>query len=141
MEQQISRRPAGKGAAALATAMVAASCTSGTRAHRARRQALVEAVLYDLVFTGWTMDIPDPDELVTFAVSPRGGTQAFYTGYANPRLAAAQRRALRSWRERRAAPSIRRPISAPASPLTTRTTTPTMPHGEVGSSSEAPIAL
>ena len=48
-----------------------------------------QALQYDMLFTGWTMDIPDPDELVTFAVSPKGGTQSFYTGYANPRLAAA----------------------------------------------------
>lgn len=48
-----------------------------------------EALQYDMIFTGWTMDIPDPDELVTFAVSPKGGTQSFYTGYNNPKLAAA----------------------------------------------------
>jgi peptide/nickel transport system substrate-binding protein len=46
------------------------------------------ALSYDMMFTGWTMDIPDPDELVTFAVSPKGGTQSFYTGYTKPALAA-----------------------------------------------------
>lgn len=48
-----------------------------------------QALKYDMMFTGWTMDIPDPDELVTFAVSPKGGTQSFYTGYTSPKLAAA----------------------------------------------------
>jgi peptide/nickel transport system substrate-binding protein len=32
----------------------------------------------------WTMDIADPDELVTFAVDPGGGAFSFYTEYANP---------------------------------------------------------
>src|SRR5436305_1415533 len=39
---------------------------------------------YQLAFAYWTMDIADPDELVTFAVDPAGGAQSFYTGYANP---------------------------------------------------------
>ncbi len=55
-----------------------------------------QALQYDMLFTGWTMDIPDPDELVTFAVSPKGGTQAFYTGYTNPGLATAASQAART---------------------------------------------
>ncbi|MGH3083083.1 MAG: ABC transporter substrate-binding protein [Gaiellaceae bacterium] len=39
---------------------------------------------YQLVFNYWTMDIADPDELVTFAVDPKGGANSFFTGYRNP---------------------------------------------------------
>jgi peptide/nickel transport system substrate-binding protein len=39
---------------------------------------------YQLAFSYWTMDIADPDELVTFAVDPAGGASSFYTGYDNP---------------------------------------------------------
>jgi peptide/nickel transport system substrate-binding protein len=39
---------------------------------------------YQLAFSYWTMDIADPDELVTFAVDPAGGASSFYTGYSNP---------------------------------------------------------
>jgi peptide/nickel transport system substrate-binding protein len=38
---------------------------------------------YQLGTSYWTMDIADPDELVTFAVDPAGGAQQFYTGYHN----------------------------------------------------------
>ena len=39
---------------------------------------------YQITSTGWTMDISDPDELMTFALSPvEGGTNSFYTGYNN----------------------------------------------------------
>ena len=39
---------------------------------------------YQLGFSYWTMDIADPDELVTFAIDPAGGAHSFYTGYNNP---------------------------------------------------------
>ena len=39
---------------------------------------------FQLGYAYWTMDIADPDELVTFAVDPAGGAQSFYTGYNNP---------------------------------------------------------
>jgi peptide/nickel transport system substrate-binding protein len=39
---------------------------------------------YQLGFSYWTMDIADPDELVTFAIDPAGGASSFYTGYDNP---------------------------------------------------------
>ena len=36
---------------------------------------------YQLGFSYWTMDIADPDELVTFAVDPGSGAKSFYTDY------------------------------------------------------------
>jgi peptide/nickel transport system substrate-binding protein len=42
---------------------------------------------YQLGFSYWTMDIADPDELVTFAVDPKGGgAHSFYTDYNNPKV-------------------------------------------------------
>ena len=41
---------------------------------------------YELAFSYWTMDIADPDELVTFAVDPAGGAESFYTGWKNPQV-------------------------------------------------------
>jgi peptide/nickel transport system substrate-binding protein len=46
----------------------------------------VQARKYQLAFSYWTMDIADPDELVTFSVDPAGGAQSFYTGYKNPKV-------------------------------------------------------
>ena len=37
-----------------------------------------------MVLTLWTMDIPDPDELATFAVDPKSGAKSFFTAYDNP---------------------------------------------------------
>jgi peptide/nickel transport system substrate-binding protein len=37
-----------------------------------------------MTFQYWTMDIPDPDELVTFAVDPTSGAKSYYTSYDNP---------------------------------------------------------
>jgi len=39
---------------------------------------------YDMSFSYWTMDIADPDELVTFAVDPKSGAQSFFSAYNNP---------------------------------------------------------
>jgi len=39
---------------------------------------------YDIGHSYWTMDIADPDELVTFAVDPSAGAHSFYTSYKNP---------------------------------------------------------
>lgn len=39
---------------------------------------------YDLYLSYWTMDIPDPDELVTFSVDPNAGSKSFFTDYDNP---------------------------------------------------------
>jgi peptide/nickel transport system substrate-binding protein len=41
---------------------------------------------YQLAFSYWTMDIADPDELVTFSVDPAGGAHSFYTDYNNPKV-------------------------------------------------------
>ena len=42
---------------------------------------------YVMGFSYWTMDIADPDELVTFAFDPQGGAFSFYTDYSNPDVA------------------------------------------------------
>jgi peptide/nickel transport system substrate-binding protein len=39
---------------------------------------------YDMFLSLWTMDIPDPDELATFAVDPTSGAKSFFTSYDNP---------------------------------------------------------
>jgi peptide/nickel transport system substrate-binding protein len=44
----------------------------------------IQARKYQLAFSYWTMDIADPDELVTFSIDPAGGAQSFFTGYKNP---------------------------------------------------------
>jgi peptide/nickel transport system substrate-binding protein len=41
---------------------------------------------YEISHSYWTMDIADPDELITFAVDPDSGAQSFYTGYNNPEV-------------------------------------------------------
>jgi peptide/nickel transport system substrate-binding protein len=43
-----------------------------------------QSLKYDMTLTLWTMDIPDPDELATFAVDPTSGAQSFFTAYDNP---------------------------------------------------------
>jgi peptide/nickel transport system substrate-binding protein len=43
----------------------------------------IQAFNYSMGFSYWTMDIADPDELVTFAVDPGGGAYSFYTNYTN----------------------------------------------------------
>jgi peptide/nickel transport system substrate-binding protein len=42
-----------------------------------------QALKYDMTLTYWTMDIPDPDELATFAVDPSSGAKSFFTAYDN----------------------------------------------------------
>jgi peptide/nickel transport system substrate-binding protein len=41
---------------------------------------------YQMGLAYWTMDIADPDELVSFAVDPKQGAHSFYTAYANPQV-------------------------------------------------------
>ncbi len=41
----------------------------------------------------WTNDIPDPDEIVSFAVDPAIGGHSFYTWYNNPQMASLSRQA------------------------------------------------
>lgn len=43
---------------------------------------------YEMTLTYWTMDIPDPDELATFAVDPKSGARSFFTAYNNPKVVA-----------------------------------------------------
>lgn len=43
-----------------------------------------QSLKYDMTLSYWTMDIPDPDELATFAVDPTSGAKSFYTSYNNP---------------------------------------------------------
>ena len=54
------------------------------------KRASQKAQNYQLTSTAWTMDISDPDELLTFALNPiEGGTDAFYTHYRNAKVLAA----------------------------------------------------
>jgi peptide/nickel transport system substrate-binding protein len=54
----------------------------------------IQARKYQLGFSYWTMDIADPDELVTFAVDQKaGGAQSFFTGYNNPAVVALSHKA------------------------------------------------
>jgi peptide/nickel transport system substrate-binding protein len=63
---------------------------------------------YQLGFQYWTMDIPDPDELVSFAVDPKGGGgNSFWTGYNNPKIVALTHQA-----QRNTNPTVRRRLYA-----------------------------
>jgi peptide/nickel transport system substrate-binding protein len=48
-----------------------------------------QTLKYDMTLTLWTMDIPDPDELATFAVDPKSGARSFFTAYDNPAVVTA----------------------------------------------------
>ena len=48
---------------------------------------------YEISHSYWTMDIADPDELVTFAVDPKAGSQSFMTAYNNPTVIADTKKA------------------------------------------------
>ena len=52
-----------------------------------------QALKYDMTLTYWTMDIPDPDELATFAVDPNSGAKSFFTAYNNPTVVKATHQA------------------------------------------------
>ena len=40
---------------------------------------------YEIAYTGWTMDIPDPDQNIAFMFDPeKGGGNSYSTGYDNP---------------------------------------------------------
>jgi peptide/nickel transport system substrate-binding protein len=41
---------------------------------------------YQMGLSYWTMDIADPDELVSFAVDPGQGAKSFYTEYSSPQV-------------------------------------------------------
>jgi peptide/nickel transport system substrate-binding protein len=55
----------------------------------------VQKQKYQLAFSYWTMDIADPDELVTFSIDPAGGAHSFYTDYNNPKVIALSHKAQR----------------------------------------------
>ena len=52
------------------------------------RHDLQDALKYEISHSYWTMDIADPDELVTFAVDPSSGAHSFDTAYSNPQVVA-----------------------------------------------------
>src|SRR5919107_1713660 len=54
---------------------------------------------YQITHSYWTMDIADPDELVTFAVDPESGAESFYTGYNNPDVVTMARDAAKTFDE------------------------------------------
>jgi peptide/nickel transport system substrate-binding protein len=54
---------------------------------------------YEISHSYWTMDIADPDELVTFAVDPDSGASSFYTGYNNPEVVKTAREAAKTFDE------------------------------------------
>lgn len=43
---------------------------------------------FDMILSGWTMDIPDPDQWTSFAVDPAGGANSTSTFYNNPKAIA-----------------------------------------------------
>jgi peptide/nickel transport system substrate-binding protein len=48
------------------------------------QHAQVQQGNYEMAMSIWTMDIADPDEWVTFAVNPNGGSHSAFTYYDNP---------------------------------------------------------
>ena len=58
---------------------------------------LQNSMKYEITHSYWTMDIADPDELVTFAVDPDAGSKSFFTGYKNPAVIADVKAAQKSF--------------------------------------------
>jgi peptide/nickel transport system substrate-binding protein len=54
---------------------------------------------YQISHSYWTMDIADPDELVSFAVDPEAGAESFFTGYNNPEVVENARAAAKTFDE------------------------------------------
>jgi len=52
------------------------------------QHAQVQQGNYEMAMSIWTMDIADPDEWVTFAVNPNGGSHSAFTYYNNPAVIA-----------------------------------------------------
>jgi peptide/nickel transport system substrate-binding protein len=47
----------------------------------------LSAFVYEIAFTGWTMDIPDPDQKIAFMFDPElGGGDSYSTAYDNPQM-------------------------------------------------------
>ena len=55
--------------------------------------AEVQKLNYSMAHSYWTMDIADPDELVTFAMDPDAGSHSFFTDYRNEEAIAATKAA------------------------------------------------
>jgi peptide/nickel transport system substrate-binding protein len=58
----------------------------------ANKQARI-ASNFDLAYSLWTMDIPDPDEWTSFATIPTGGANSAFTFYNNPQVVALNQQA------------------------------------------------
>jgi peptide/nickel transport system substrate-binding protein len=54
---------------------------------------------YEISHSYWTMDIADPDELVTFAVDPGAGSHSFLTGYNNAQVVSDTKKAQQTFDE------------------------------------------
>ena len=48
---------------------------------------------FDMAWSAWTMDIPDPDEWTSFAVDPSGGSHSAFTYYNSPAVIAVNKQA------------------------------------------------
>jgi peptide/nickel transport system substrate-binding protein len=48
---------------------------------------------FDMAWSSWTMDIPDPDEFTSWAVDPTGGSHSAFTSYNNPAVIALNKQA------------------------------------------------
>jgi peptide/nickel transport system substrate-binding protein len=57
------------------------------------QRATQKAMNYEMTLTAWTMDIVDPDQLLTFGLTPEGGTNAYFTNYNNKAVNAAIKKA------------------------------------------------
>ena len=57
------------------------------------QRATQKAMDYQMTLTGWTMDITDPDQLLTFGLTPEGGTFSYFTNYSNKAVVAAIKKA------------------------------------------------
>lgn len=58
----------------------------------ANKQARLDSD-FDMAWSAWTMDIPDPDQWTSFAVDPDGGSHSAFTYYSNPDVIALNREA------------------------------------------------
>lgn len=58
----------------------------------ANKQARLDSD-FDMAWSAWTMDIPDPDQWTSFAVDPEGGSHSAFTYYDNPDVVALNREA------------------------------------------------
>jgi peptide/nickel transport system substrate-binding protein len=50
---------------------------------------------FDMAYSLWTMDIPDPDEWTSWATNPSGGARSAFTSYNNPKVIALNQQAQR----------------------------------------------